>query len=176
MLSLSLPCFIVFFSSLARSRYLSFFSLSFSLALWSTGTTKYTIRQLPFSLLIITCVKYWPSTEASIKRCTCVNQRKKQVHPVEYITLTCGRVESGANATPTRSRWMLNNYITRCHRRFESVGVRRRVRVGVSWGTRCQRENQLADRGLAALRTHCWAAQQNEEEVLLWSKELWVNM
>ena len=39
------------------------------------------------------------------------------------ITLTCGRVEYGAIATPTWSRWTSNNYITRCHRRFELVGV-----------------------------------------------------
>ena len=37
------------------------------------------------------------------------------------ITLNCGRVEFGADATPTGSRWMSNNYITRCHRRLESV-------------------------------------------------------
>ena len=30
------------------------------------------------------------------------------------ITLTCERVEFGGDATPTRSRWMTNNYITRC--------------------------------------------------------------
>ena len=59
-------------------------------------------------------VTYWPSTHPSIK---------KQVHPVEDITLTCGRVEIGAIATPTGSRWMSNNYITRCHRQFELVGV-----------------------------------------------------
>ena len=38
-----------------------------------------------------TCVIYWPSTEPSIKRCTCVNKRKN----------------SG-------SRWTLENNITRC--------------------------------------------------------------
>ena len=37
------------------------------------------------------------------------------------------------------------NYITKYHRRLGSVPVG----VGVSWGTRCQRENQLADWGLA---------------------------
>ena len=42
------------------------------------------------------------------------------------ITLTCGRVEFGADATPTGSRWMSNNYIIRCHRRFGLVGVRGR--------------------------------------------------
>ena len=67
-------------------------------------------------------VTYWPLTQLSIE---------KQVHPVEDITLTCGRVEFGADATPTRSRWASNNYITRCHRQFELVGV------SCSWSSSC---------------------------------------
>ena len=43
-----------FFNSLAKSRYLSFFSLSFSFILWSAGTTKSTILQVFFFLLLIT--------------------------------------------------------------------------------------------------------------------------
>ena len=42
-----------FFNSQARSRYLSFFSLSFRFILWSAGTTKLTILQILFFLLII---------------------------------------------------------------------------------------------------------------------------
>ena len=42
-----------FFNSLPRSRYLSFFSLSFRFILWSAGTAKSTILQIPFFLLII---------------------------------------------------------------------------------------------------------------------------
>ena len=42
-----------FFNSLARSRYLYFFSLSFTFTLWSAGTAKYTILQVLFFLLII---------------------------------------------------------------------------------------------------------------------------
>ena len=42
-----------FFSSLARLKYLSFFSHSFSFILWSTGTAKSTILQVLFFLLII---------------------------------------------------------------------------------------------------------------------------
>ena len=42
-----------FFNSLARSRYLSFFSYSFSFILWSTRTAKSTIVQVLFFLLII---------------------------------------------------------------------------------------------------------------------------
>ena len=42
-----------FFNSLARSRYLSLFSHSFSFILWSAGTAKSTILQIFFFLLII---------------------------------------------------------------------------------------------------------------------------
>ena len=45
--------FYSFFNSLARSRYLSFFSLSFRFILWSAGTAKSTILQILFFLLII---------------------------------------------------------------------------------------------------------------------------
>ena len=42
-----------FFNSLVKSRYLSFFSLSFRFILWSAGTAKSTILQILFLLLII---------------------------------------------------------------------------------------------------------------------------
>ena len=42
-----------FFNSLARSRYLSFFLLSFRFILWFAGTAKSTILQILFLLLII---------------------------------------------------------------------------------------------------------------------------
>ena len=42
-----------FFNSLARSRYLSFFSHSFSFILWTAGTAKSTILQIFFFLLLI---------------------------------------------------------------------------------------------------------------------------
>ena len=45
--------------------------------------------------------------------------------------MTCERVEFGAIATSTRSRWMPNNYITRCHRRLGLVGV------SCSWSSSC---------------------------------------
>ena len=43
----------IFFNSLARLRYLSFFSHSFSFILWSAGTAKSTILQVLFFFLII---------------------------------------------------------------------------------------------------------------------------
>ena len=45
--------FYIFFNSLATSRYLFFFSLSFRFILWSAGTAKSTILQILFLLLII---------------------------------------------------------------------------------------------------------------------------
>ena len=42
-----------FFNSLARSGYLSLFLFSFNFTLWSTGTVKSTIRQVPFFLLLV---------------------------------------------------------------------------------------------------------------------------
>ena len=49
-----------FFSSLARSRYLSFFSYSFSFILWSTGTAKSTILQVLFFCGLLLGLVFWP--------------------------------------------------------------------------------------------------------------------
>ena len=91
----------------------------------STMAANFTYTLL-FDFLLCTCsVEYWPSTQPSIK---------KQVDPVEdieHITLTCGQVEIGAIATPTGSRCISNNYITRCQRQFELVGV------SCSWSSSC---------------------------------------
>ena len=59
-----------FFNSLARSRYLSFFSHSFSFILWSARTAKSTILQIPFFLLII----IWSGRLAKIRRCICTSK------------------------------------------------------------------------------------------------------
>ena len=48
-----------FFNSLARPRYLSFFSLSFRFILWSAGTAKSTILQIP--PLFVDYYKVWSS-------------------------------------------------------------------------------------------------------------------
>ena len=48
-----------FFNSLARSRYLSLFSHSFSFILWSTGTAKSTILQILF--FFVDYYKIWSS-------------------------------------------------------------------------------------------------------------------
>ena len=49
-----------FFNSLARSRYLTFFSLSFSFILWSAGTVKSTILQV-FFFFLVDYYKVWSS-------------------------------------------------------------------------------------------------------------------
>ena len=50
-----------FFNSLARSRYLSFFSHSFSFILWSAGTAKSTILQvLYFCFWLLLSLVFWP--------------------------------------------------------------------------------------------------------------------
>ena len=47
------------FNSLARSRYLSLFSHSFSFILWSAGTAKFTILQIFF--FVVDYYKVWSS-------------------------------------------------------------------------------------------------------------------
>ena len=49
-----------FFNSLARSRYLSLFSHSFSFILWSAGTAKSTILQIFFFCWLLKGLVFWP--------------------------------------------------------------------------------------------------------------------
>ena len=53
-----------FFYSLARSRYLSFFSHSFRFILWSAGTAKSTILQILF--FVVVYYKVWSSGRYSV--------------------------------------------------------------------------------------------------------------
>ena len=53
--------FYSFFNSLARSRYLSFFSLSFNFIQWSTGTVKSAILQVLFFCFVVDYYKFWYS-------------------------------------------------------------------------------------------------------------------
>ena len=116
-------------------------------------------------------VTYWPLPEPSIKRCTCINKQRNsgnrciQSRMSEYHLDLWTWLNSGQMRMPTGSRWVWNNYITRCHRWLGSVGV------PVAVGDKMPAWEQLADWGLAALRIHGWEDQQNEEEVLLWSKK-----
>ena len=49
-----------FFNSLARSRYLSLFSHSFSFILWSAETAKSTILQVLFFCWLLLSLVFWP--------------------------------------------------------------------------------------------------------------------
>ena len=49
-----------FFNSLVRSRYLSFFSHSFSFILWPAGTAKSTILQILFFCRLLLGLVFWP--------------------------------------------------------------------------------------------------------------------
>ena len=52
-----------FFNSLARSRYLSFFSLSFRFILWSAGTAKWSILEILFFFFcwLLWGLVFWPA-------------------------------------------------------------------------------------------------------------------
>ena len=71
-----------FFSSLARSRYLSFFSHSFSFILWSAGTVKSTFLQVLFFLLII----IRPGLPAEIRWSVCMS--------IIIISITVDNIQS----------------------------------------------------------------------------------
>ena len=49
-----------FFNSLARSRYLSFVSLSLRFILWSAGTAKSTVLQILFFWWLLWGLVFWP--------------------------------------------------------------------------------------------------------------------
>ena len=59
--------FLSFFNSLARSRYLSFFSLSFRTILWSAGTAKSTILQIFFCFVLFLLIIMRSGLLAGIK-------------------------------------------------------------------------------------------------------------
>ena len=83
-----------------------------------------------------TDVTYWPSAKLLIKRCTCVNKQRNSGNSCiwskisEYHLDLWTWLNSVQMRAPTGSRWVSNNYITRCHRRLELVGVRVAVPVG----------------------------------------------
>ena len=76
---------------------------------------------------LATYVTYWPTTEPSIKRCTCVNKRRGH-----------------------ESRWMSDKNITRT----QTAGV---SCSWSQLGTRCQIESQRQTEGFGPSVTHGWA-------------------
>ena len=86
-----------FLNSLARSRYLSFFSLSFRFILWSAGTAKSTILQIFFFfffLLLLWGLVFWPGLSdpfVSIGLYVC--HFLEQVLGCAYTICLYGRIE-----------------------------------------------------------------------------------
>ena len=115
----------------------------------------------------------WLSTEPSIKRCTCVGRQRNSGNRCirsrisEYHLDLLTWLNSGQIRKPKGSRWMSNNYITRCHRQLESVGVRFAVPV---WDKIPEWE-PAPDRGLgpsgpvveqpSRMRKKCYYVQRN---------------
>ena len=64
-----------FFNSLARSKYLSFFSFSFNFIPWSAGTTKSTILQVLFLFLFWTIIRSARLAEIDLSVCISKSQR-----------------------------------------------------------------------------------------------------
>ena len=63
-----------FFHSLPKSRYLSFFSLSYNFTLWSAGAAKFPIRQVLFFLLIISSDRL-----AEIRWSVCISKSQRSL-------------------------------------------------------------------------------------------------
>ena len=58
-------------------------------------------------------VVYWPTTRPGCqnRKCTSVNNRCIRSRNIRIITLTVDRLNECEIVTPTRRRWVLNNYI-----------------------------------------------------------------
>ena len=103
-------------------------------------------------------IDLWPSRQS---RNRCIRSK------ISRYDLDRGRVEFDAIAMPTESRCTSNNYITRCDRQFELVGVI------CSWSSSCSsRQWELApSRGLglsgppveqpSRMRKKCYYSQKN---------------
>ena len=68
-----------FFNSLARSRYLSLFSHSFSFILWSAGTAKSTILQIFFLLLLLLLIIIRFGLRAEIRLSVCISKSHRSL-------------------------------------------------------------------------------------------------
>ena len=101
-------------------------------------------------------VTYWPSTEPSIKRCTCVNKWKKakQVNPVEDIGISpwpVDVVEFGADAYAHRKQVDVNQLYNQvpqtawCSESVQSSWRQFQSQLEIRWP---RSENQLLTEGL----------------------------
>ena len=73
-------------------------------------------------------VTYWPSTEPSIKRCTCVNKQRNSGNSCIWLKISEYHLDlwTWLNSVQMHTP----NDITRCHRQLGSVGVRVAIPVG----------------------------------------------
>ena len=67
-----------FFNSLARSRYLSFISYSFSFILWSDGTTKSVVLQIFFFFFLLIIIR--SGLLADIRWSVCISKPHKSLY------------------------------------------------------------------------------------------------
>ena len=98
-------------------------------------------------LVNVPSVTYWPSTEPSINRWTCVNKQRNSGNRCilskisEYHLDLWTWLNSVQMRTPTGSRWVSENYVTRYHRRLESVRGEFELQLQLEIG--CRSENLL---------------------------------
>ena len=76
-----------FFNSLARSRYLFFFSHSFSFILWSAGTAKSTILQVHFFFFLLIIIK--SGLLAVIRRSVCMVKSHCEFFTPVFASCSC---------------------------------------------------------------------------------------
>ena len=81
-----------FFNSLSRSKYLSFFSHSFSFILWSAGTAKSTILQILFFVAL-----YWWLEQTTPLSVSARNQSifGREISPYPKVVRGCERELAG---------------------------------------------------------------------------------
>ena len=75
-----------FFNSLARSRYLSFFSHSFSFILWSAGTAKSTIFKLSFFFFLLLLIIIRSGFLVEIRRSVCMSKSHRSLCALFFRT------------------------------------------------------------------------------------------
>ena len=149
-----------------------------SLVMWYMCNKQEYIKRFQHFLTHLS-VTYWPSTEPSIKRCTRVNKQENsenrciRLKILEYHLDLWTWLNSVQMRAPTGSRWVSENYITRCHIRLELVSLSVSVADGdkmPAWESACRL------RATSPQWTTVEQPNQNAKEVLLWSEELGVNM
>ena len=109
LVSPSLSCSIFFFNSLARSRYLSFFSLSFSFTLCLAGTAKPTIRWVLFlSLNLVVWLRLGDPFVSQNHREVCVSNFPGRILGCAFTIRSYGQIlvsysiPSGSSRSPSR--------------------------------------------------------------------------